>query len=196
VGRRSLVSDAHADPMISSVLDVRWAARLEGLASNMSTRVPFPKEKLPAPSITVLDSDDRDDTRPEAASMSATTTEAAGSVDMTANASATTTTTPGTQSQSGEAGTSLGRTTRKAEDDVFSRACDVFTAKERVPLASAWGIEDCSATLSSAFGALAQTLQERPGDGESALRLYAHNKTLISLVRIRSNRSYLSCAQR
>lgn len=192
MGRRSLLSDAHADAIISSMLDVRWVARLEGLASNMTQRVPFPQQNLPAPSVTAFDSDDcGDEAFPEASvinelnipgasgsvpgtTTTTTTREAAGPIDMTAQATTTT-----TQSQGGKEATSLSTTTAAER---FSKVSDVFTAKERVPLASAWGIEDCSATLSSAFGALAQTLQERPADADSAVRLYERNKTLLELV--------------
>jgi hypothetical protein len=198
VGRRSLLSDSHADPIISSVLDVRWVARLEGLASNMSTRVPFPKETLPSPSPAV-DSDAGDDNLSDTAQGSTATTaptKASSLIDTSAHDSTTATSTTATaraaQAQSEDVGMGPSGTTNKAAEDATLKVCDVFTAKDTVPLASAWGIEDCSATLSSAFGALAQTLQERPGDGDAALRLYEHNKILISLVRVLSSSVALS----
>lgn len=189
MGRRSLLSDAHADPIISSVLDVRWVARLEGLAATMTQRVPFPHHNLPVASITAFDSDDCGDEalldtpvtsnlpEPSEKLLDDVSTppavQAAGPIDMTAQE--TTNTPVATVYQQG------ADVAKVAEG--FSKVAEVFTARERVPLAAAWGIEDCSATLSSAFGALSQTLQERPGDGDAALRLYEHNKTLIALVR-------------
>ena len=184
MGRRSLLSDAHADPIFSSVLDVRWVARLEGLATTMTQRVPFPHQNVPAPSITAFDSDDFGDEAPVDTSASSNVPEPPQKALEGAHATAAE---PIGMAMQKTTSTPVAMAVQQDDEfadvaDTFSQVAEVFTARERVPLASAWGIEDCSATLSSAFGALAETLQERPGDGDAALRLYEHNKTLLALV--------------
>lgn len=59
----------------------------------------------------------------------------------------------------------------------------VFLAEEEVPLTSAWGIDDCAATLAAAYGVLAVTLEERSGDGAAAMALYAGSKSALRHVR-------------
>lgn len=165
MGRRALLSDKHAEAPWASVMDVRWVARLEGLSANMAQRVPYPYETMPMSSNKAL---------PEGSS------EGYKALPVASDAGDGSTSTQVSLADAGSFNTSAKEPVPEHD---FSKAQAVFTAQERLPLASAWGIEDCSATLLSAFGALAQHLQERPGDGDAALRLYERNKTLLSLVR-------------
>lgn len=61
-------------------------------------------------------------------------------------------------------------------------AMAIFTAEEEVPLTSAWGVDDCAATLAAAYGVLAATLEERRSDGVAALSLYAGSKSALRHV--------------
>lgn len=155
VGRRGPITVASSDSYLSSLWSTQWLARLDGLPE-FAARVP----RGDGTPLADAESGVREDS--DEYSVSAAVVEPVEVGDSVEGA-------PEGSARAAAAGAAA--------------ASQVFTAEEEVPLTSAWGVEDCSATLSAAFGVLAVTLEERRSDGVAALSLYSGSKGAIRHVR-------------
>lgn len=158
VGRRGPITAASSDGYLSSLWSTQWLARLDGLPE-FAARVP------------------RGDGAPLADAAAGVRED---SDEYSASAAVVQPVVPG---HAGEGAPEGGAGSAAAAGP--AAAAQVFTAEEEVPLTSAWGVSDCSATLAAAFGVLALTLEERRSDGVAALSLYSGSKSAIRHVRPR-----------